>query len=408
MQEKDILDFIQTMLNVASDFAITKIEKAEEQEKIVRIYFKYLPSVYKKKGDVNKVYKIYDYLPEREWQHLSWFEYKCYIICALPRYIDEDGSIKVIDIDFADSRKSYTRLFAQAIIESLQDVKVQKAVAKKFQTTPYIVNSIMDEAVNEGVKNRQLNEEVRNISLDEKAYSDGHLYATILIDTDKKCIIDMREGRTEEDTIELCKSAIVETALVQLKQVNMDMWHPYMNAISSVAPQATIIHDKFHLFKKLSEAIDKTRKQEVIDHPLLLKQKYTVLKNAENRNEKQQIAFKQINAANLKTAQVWHVRENFKTLFLLYDKAEAIHLFKEWLLQSKSLKVSFLNKVIATFERHEKGIINPFITHTTSAMHENINGRIQNVIAKAKGFKSYKRFRINMLFYFSNLNFPSH
>ncbi len=100
MQEKDILNFIQTMLNVASDFAITKIEKAEEQEKIVRIYFKYLPSVYKKKGDVNKVYKIYDYLPEREWQHLSWFEYKCYIICALPRYIDEDGSIKVIDIDF--------------------------------------------------------------------------------------------------------------------------------------------------------------------------------------------------------------------------------------------------------------------------------------------------------------------
>ncbi len=41
MQEKDILNFIQTMLNVASDFAITKIEKAEEKEKIVRIYFKY-------------------------------------------------------------------------------------------------------------------------------------------------------------------------------------------------------------------------------------------------------------------------------------------------------------------------------------------------------------------------------
>ncbi len=65
IQEKDTLNFIQTMLNVASDFAITKIEKAEEKEKIVRIYFKYLPSVYKKKGDVNKVYKIYDYLLER-------------------------------------------------------------------------------------------------------------------------------------------------------------------------------------------------------------------------------------------------------------------------------------------------------------------------------------------------------
>ncbi len=38
-KKKDILNFIQTMLNVASDFAITKIEKAKEKEKIVRIYF---------------------------------------------------------------------------------------------------------------------------------------------------------------------------------------------------------------------------------------------------------------------------------------------------------------------------------------------------------------------------------
>ena len=43
--------------------------------------------------------------------------------------------------------------------------------------------------------------------------------------------------------------------------------------------------------------------------------------------------------------------------------------------------------------------------NTTSAMHENINGRIQNIIAKTKGFKNYKKFRINMRFLFGITKF---
>ncbi len=50
-------------------------------------------------------------------------------------------------------------------------------------------------------------------------------------------------------------------------------------------------------------------------------------------------------------------------------------------------------------------MMNVFITHATSTMHENINGRIQNAIAKEKGLR-YQRCRINMLFpsytYFNN------
>ncbi|WP_042006756.1 transposase, partial [Capnocytophaga canis] len=79
-----------------------------------------------------------------------------------------------------------------------------------------------------------------------------------------------------------------------LKRVNMDMWKPYINAIKDIAPQAMIVHDKFHLFKKLSEAIDKTRRKEVKETELLKGQKYTVLKNEENRTEEQQRAFEQM------------------------------------------------------------------------------------------------------------------
>ncbi|MDI9357722.1 MAG: transposase [Phycisphaerales bacterium] len=153
-----------------------------------------------------------------------------------------------------------------------------------------------------------------------------------------------------------------------------------MNVITAVAPQAMIIHDKFHLIKKLTEVIDKIRRKEVVDNPLLLKQKYTVLKNENTRTEEQQNVFKQIDQANLKTAQAWHVRENFKTLFMVANKKKAISLFDDWVQESKARALMFLDKVIACFEKHKPGIINAFITHTTSAMHENINGRIQGCI----------------------------
>ena len=63
--------------------------------------------------------------------------------------------------------------------------------------------------------------------------------------------------------------------------------------------------------------VPKTRRKEVLKNPLLKKHKYTVLKNETNRTEKQQIAFKTIDQANLNPAKAWHIRENFKPLFLL-------------------------------------------------------------------------------------------
>ena len=97
----------------------------------------------------------------------------------------------------------------------------------------------------------------------------------------------------------------------QIEVVNIDMWKPYMNVMRELSPYALQVHDKFYLVKKLSEAIDKTRKSELKEHPILVKQKYTVLKNEENRTEEQQRNFENISKANLETSRVWVIRENF-------------------------------------------------------------------------------------------------
>ena len=251
---------------------ISEIKKKEYPKKTIEIHLKYSPKVYKVSG---KEYRLYDQSPERKWQHLSWFDYTCFIACGLPRYVDDNGKVKVMAVSFASKGKGYTRLFSQKIIASLLLVKVQKTVATLFQTTPRIVSSIMEKAVENGLDERGEITDFEHVSIDEKAYRKGHQYASILIDSDKDYVMKLGEGRAEKDVKALFFSLNFQEEQPQLKSVTMAMWKPFMNTIKDIAPQPLIIHDKFHLFKTLSEAIAKPRRKEVLKNPLLKKHKYS-------------------------------------------------------------------------------------------------------------------------------------
>ena len=85
-------------------------------------------------------------------------------------------------------------------------------------------------------------------------------------------------------------------------------------------------------------------------------------------------------------------------------KPDIEKLFDQWMTNSKEVKISYVNNVIATFERHKQGIVNAFKTQTASGKHEHLNDRIQSVLAKARDFLNFDRFRISVLFYFGKLN----
>ena len=403
MDRKNIefTDFVKELLHIDDFFRITRIERVSEPEVSIRIYLEYQESYYELDG---VRYNLYDQAPVRTWQHLSWFEYPCFIVCSLPRYIDGAGKVKTIDVSFAERGKSYTQLFSAHVIWALREINVQQKVANLFNTSPYIVRSIMENAVEKALDARGAITDLQTVSIDEKAFKKGHNYATILIDSQEDYVVEMTEGRAEKDVKTLLYFVTSQEEQPQLQRVNMDMWKPYINVIEEIAPQAMIVHDKFHIVKKLSEAIDKTRRKEVQNEPLLKNNRYTVLKNEENRTPNQQLIFEQLDRANLKTAQAWHVRENFKSLFEVQDRTVSGNILYDWMEVSMTKGLTFVNDVINTIKNHVKGVVNALVTRTDSGKHENMNGRIQAVLAKARGFGNFERFRINVLFYFGKLN----
>jgi transposase len=140
----DFSAFVNDLLHLSEGFEITRIERNSESEPFIRIYLEYQLS-YCETGGIR--YHLYDYAPVRTWQHLCRFEYPCFIVCRLPRYIDHAGQVKLMYVSFAEKGKSYTRLFSTHVLASLQHVKVQNTVAHLFRTSPCIVRSIMENAV---------------------------------------------------------------------------------------------------------------------------------------------------------------------------------------------------------------------------------------------------------------------
>lgn len=82
-----------------------------------------------------------------------------------------------------------------------------------------------------------------------------------------------------------------------------------------------------------------------------------------------------------------------------------IKLYHNWIQDTLNKGLQHVNVVVETFKRHEKGIENTFITQSNSGKHENLNGRIQAVLVKARGSSNFKRFKINVMFYFGDLDF---
>ncbi len=83
------------------------------------------------------------------------------------------------------------------------------------------------------------------MSIDEKAIKRGHVYATIVSDAKRGVVIDMGAGRTKKGTIALLERIFSEIKDV-VETITIDMWKAYIQAVKTVFPNVTLIHDRFH------------------------------------------------------------------------------------------------------------------------------------------------------------------
>ncbi len=265
----------------------------------------------------------------------------------------------------------------------------------------------MERAVQRGLARRDI-ERVRLVGLDEKSFGAGQDYISLMSDLEQGRVLEVSAGNDTQSGCALWQ-ALPTTQREQVQAAAMDMSAGFAAATRQEAPQAAIVHDKFHVSKLLNEAVDKVRRGE---HRFLRQQgderltgtRQLWLYNPENLNDQRLEAFQDLVQENLKTSRAWFHKENFTGFWQQESAWAAEGYFKRWYGSAIRSRLEPVKKVARTLKAHLRELLNYFSYPITNAVTEGLNSKIQQLKANARGFRSFANYRIRILFFCGKLD----
>ncbi|MCP4003316.1 MAG: ISL3 family transposase, partial [bacterium] len=260
-------------------------------------------------------------------------QFETRIVARTPRADCKACGVKTIAVPWAEKHSRFTLLFEAFAIDVLLACGNIKAATGLLGITWDAAQRIMDSAVQRGLAKRET-EKIEHVGMDEKSFRRRHNYVTVLVDLDGSRVLEVTEGR-DEKAANKAWAAIPERQRKKVKAVAIDMWTAFRNAATKHAPQADIVHDKFHISKHLNDAVDKVRRKE---HKALKKDgdetlagsKHSWLFNPENMKDERWLEFQSLKDSELKTSRAWAIKEQFRWFWEYAYAANAKKFFDRW------------------------------------------------------------------------------
>ena len=393
--------FFDLLLNFGDDWKVDNV-KVNSLSGEVDVFVSFIGSK-AECPDSLEMCPVYDHRETRRWRHLDTMQFKTFINCRVPRVRSSVGT-RTVKVPWADNYERHTYLFERLTIDLLKATKNQTQTANLLRCGFNVVNRIIHLSAERGMERRPKDVPYTHLGIDEKSFKKGHKYVTVLSSPNAGCVVDVAEGRDKAATKSLLESTVVPEHRDKLKTVSMDMWKAYIGSVGEVFPKADIVHDRFHLIKYLNDGIDKVRRRESKHQEGLKNSRFALLKNRENLTDKQQILFEHIQAENYEVAKAWRVREDFRAMFGLPSIGEAISLFIKWGSSVLRNNIKEMVKIAKMFNAHLKEVCNALVQGFSNAMAERLNGKIQEIKATARGYRTFKNFRSAILFFHGGLD----
>ena len=289
-----------------------------------------------------------------------------------------------------------------------------KETAESFNTSWDNVCRSVKWVVDYGLKHRDLSG-VTAIGVDEVAYKKGHQYMTLIyqIDKGRKRLLGVVEKRTEKALSGFFEE-LGSSWCEQIKVVCSDMWKPYLNVVKKYLPKALNVLDRFHIVKKLTEAVDNTRREETKRlkdegyDPVLTKSRYSYLKRPENLTEKQRLKLDDVLQYDLKTNRAYLLKESFDGFWQYNSPYWARWYMKKWCTRAMRSRIEPMKKFVKTLRNHEELLMNYFKAgkHYSSGIVEGLNLRINLTMRKAYGYKSFELLKVSLFHQLGELPEP--
>lgn len=244
--------------------------------------------------------------------------------------------------------------------------------------------------------------EVEYVAIDEFAVRKGHVYQTVVYDLLGQRVIFVGEGRASDCLDPFWTRLKASGAMV--KAVAMDMWPAYISAVSEHLPEAEIVFDRFHITKKVNEALDEVRKsmyreeEELGLRKVIKGTRWILLANNENVDSKKQKAL--LNEAlsmNKPLSEAYYLKEDLRQLWCQRTYSAAKSYLTAWLKRAWGTCSKAIHKLANTIAAHRTGILNWFIYPISTGPLEGINNKIKVLKRKAYGYRDTSYFKLKIL-----------
>ena len=347
-----------------------------------------------------------DQAPERTWRHLDTMQFETILMARVPRADCKSCGVKTADVPWAGKSSPFTWMFEDFALAILEASRCVDAARKVLGLSWDSTHRIMKRGVERGLLDRDLTK-VKKVGIDEKSFLRGQSYVTCLADLEQVRVIDVVEGRKEEDAVRLLET-LPEPVRKEIEAVAMDMWPAFIKAARENLPGAEVVFDRFHVSKHMGEAVDNVRRSE---HKQLIKtgdtrlvgSRYDWLRSEISIRSDKREAFDALKASELKTARAWAIKELLKAFWECPSEGFAETHFDRWYNWAIRSRLGPVKKVARMLKKHLHGLLAYFRHWITNAATEGLNSKIQTIKAAARGFRNFEHYRIRILFFCGRL-----
>jgi transposase len=248
-----------------------------------------------------------------------------------------------------------------------------------------------------------------HVGIDEKSFAKGQSYFTLLYDLDRGTVEAIAEG-SDTEAGNTCFSQLSAEQRSSVQAIAMDMSAAFVKSAKACIPLAEekIVHDRFHVMKLVTEAVDQVRRTE---HKSLLREgddrlngtRYLWLTSQDNLTEQQRQRFDRAYHRHLATSKAWGYKEMLRELWDHSTVASAKAWFTQWYRRVIHTKLKPLKKVARTIRERIDNVVSYCQHPITNAVAEGINSKVQSIKRRVGGFRNKQNYMTAIFFYCGGL-----
>jgi len=350
-----------------------------------------------------EMYPVYDH-QSRVWEHLKVFQFRCVIHAQVPRVKIGNGKVKLVEVPWAERGSSFSQLYEYRVLSLLEEGMSASGVGRLLDIGAKRIFRIVQRHVSQALASQQI-KVVKELSVDETSSKKGHNYLTIMTDREEKKVVGIAVGKDKEAFAHaLIDMEIRGADRTRVKAITMDMSRSYISAAATYMNQADIVFDRFHIAKKMNEAVDEIRKQERKQYNELKNSRYLWLRNNSNLTEAQQNKVEYLSSACPHIGKAYRLKELLKMILDNAYKSKRITPLNEWIQEAWASGLEPIQRFVNMLRSHWYGIKGYFKRLSTNAYAERVNLKIQEIKRIAKGYRNINNYRLMIYFHLGGLN----